>query len=523
MASAWRIALTAKPPWSSGKWRVSLGMTLSLTGALLLNGAAWALPATAREGHALAPASSLPLPDFVRLVKSVETGVVSVSSKIMGDDGSRGESGSSGKAPPVHPGPGETPLPGDDQSQPPRNATPVEAMESKGSGFLIGDDGTIVTNYHVIRNATEITVTLSDGTELPARIVGHDSHTDLAVLRVNAGRSLDYIVLGDSAKVQPGQWVVAVGNPYGLGGTVTAGIVSANGRDIGGEPYDNFIQIDAPINRGSSGGPLFTPDGKVIGVNSVILSPSGGSIGIGFAIPADTVRSVVTQILRSGHVTRAYLGISSQTLTPTLAAALGVPVPSTGPVPGALVTSIEAGSPAAVADLRPGDIIEMFDGRAIGDPHDLAVIVANMEPGSRPSVKVWRGGQQVVVTASLTELHRGAIGTPSARALDIPILGLTLQELTPRVEGQVGSIAGGRGVVIAHVQTGSAADLVGLEAGDLLLGVGLSNVDTLATAAQVIQSALGDRDETRAIPLALRIEHGGQVGFVALKPPGKQG
>ena len=248
MASAWRIALTAKPPWSSGKWRVSLGMTLSLTGALLLNGAAWALPATAREGHALAPASSLPLPYFVRLVKSVETGVVSVSSKIMGDDGSRGESGSSGKAPPVHPGPGETPLPGDDQSQPPRNATPVEAMESKGSGFLIGDDGTIVTNYHVIRNATEITVTLSDGTELPARIVGHDSHTDLAVLRVNAGRSLDYIVLGDSAKVQPGQWVVAVGNPYGLGGTVTAGIVSANGRDIGGEPYDNFIQIDAPIN-----------------------------------------------------------------------------------------------------------------------------------------------------------------------------------------------------------------------------------------------------------------------------------
>ena len=237
-------------------------------------------------------APSRTVPDFTDLVARVTPAVVAITSEFGPQMAADEDGGMSpfGMLRPNHP----------------------HAVEGRGSGFIVDADGTVVTNNHVVKDAKSVTVTLADGTQLPARIVGRDERSDLAVLHVDAGHKLPFIELGDSAQVRPGEWVVAMGNPFGLGGTVTAGIVSALGRDIGSGPYDNFIQIDAPINQGNSGGPLFTQDGHVVGVNSAILSPSGGSIGIGFAIPSNMVKTVVADLEKDGRVTRGYLGVEAQ-------------------------------------------------------------------------------------------------------------------------------------------------------------------------------------------------------------------
>ena len=246
------------------------------------------------------------LPDFTQLVSQVKPAVVSITTKLT-DAASEADSqdmqGQQGG--PQLPFPFNQMIPQQPQ---------MHAVEARGSGFIVNANGTIVTNNHVVKGAKSVSVTLDDGTQLPAHIVGRDPRTDIAVLKIDAGHPLPYIQLGNSADVKPGQWVVAMGNPFGLGGTVTAGIVSAISRDIGDGPYDQFIQIDAPINQGNSGGPLFTQDGKVIGMNTAILSPSGGSIGIGFAIPSDMIHTVVAQLEQSGHVTRGYIGVEAQEL-----------------------------------------------------------------------------------------------------------------------------------------------------------------------------------------------------------------
>ena len=248
-----------------------------------LGGLAVSVPGYAQDGNAQAtgPTTIQPtgpaqkLPDFTNLAAQVSPAVVSVTVR---EDGGQGE--------------------------------------ARGSGFIINPNGTVITNNHVVQGGEQVSITLSDGTELPAKVIGRDPRSDLAVLKVDAGHKLPSLVLGNSADVRPGEWVVAIGNPFGLGGTVTAGIVSALGRDIGAGPYDTFLQIDAPINRGNSGGPLFTQDGKVVGVNSAILSPSGGSVGIGFAIPSNLVKGVVDQLVADGHVTRGYLGVATQAVEP---------------------------------------------------------------------------------------------------------------------------------------------------------------------------------------------------------------
>ena len=315
--------------------------------------------APTNTGTPITPAApSAPMADFANLVSRVTPAVVSITSQLRVS-----QAADEGMSPNQFPGgmPFGMTGPNGMQMQRPR------AIEARGSGFIIDANGTIVTNNHVVKDATKVSVTLSDGTELPAKVVGRDPRTDLAVLKIDAGHKLDYIKLGDSANVRPGQWVVAMGNPFGLGGTVTAGIVSARGRDIGEGPYDNFIQIDAPINQGNSGGPLFTQDGNVVGVNTAILSPSGGSIGIGFAIPSDTVRTVVAQLESSGHVTRGYLGVEAQPIAPAMSAALHLPKQDSG-VHGALVASVQPDSPAAHAGLQPGDVIEQVDGHRVDNP-----------------------------------------------------------------------------------------------------------------------------------------------------------
>src|SRR5271165_44041 len=296
------------------------------------------------------------IPDFADLVAKVKPAVVSITTKLeVHQTAAAGpqmgpQMGPQGGMPFPFPFGNMMPGGGGMQEQ-------LLAVEARGSGFIINANGTIVTNNHVVKEARSVSVTLSDGTTLPARVVGRDPRTDLAVLKVDAKSPLPYIQLGDSAKVRVGEWVVAMGNPFGLGGSVTAGIVSSLGRDIGEGPYDQFIQIDAPINPGNSGGPLFTQDGKVLGMNTAIFSPSGGSVGIGFAIPSNTIKTVVAQLETSGHVTRGYLGVQAQPINATMAKAMGMADQS-----GALVADVQPDTPASRAGLRAGDVIRSVDG-----------------------------------------------------------------------------------------------------------------------------------------------------------------
>ena len=319
------------------------------------------------------PSNTL-LPDFSNLVTQVRPAVVSVTNHLK-------QSQDQAQATPF----------GGCRSRSARCPATTRCTRSKRAARATSStpSGIIVTNNHVVRNERSLEVTLSDGTKLPAKVIGTDPRTDVAVLKVDAGHKLPFLHLGNSDQVKPGQWVVAVGNPFGLGGTVTAGIVSALGRDLGDSPYDSFIQIDAPINQGNSGGPLFTQNGNVIGMNTAILSPSGGSIGIGFAIPANTIKTVVAQLEKSGHVVRGYLGVEAQPIGPGMKAALKLPNDR-----GALVAQVQPDSPAAKANMQPGDVIVAVGDRKIANPRELAVDVGEVAPNTQTTVSVIRDGQQ---------------------------------------------------------------------------------------------------------------------------------
>ncbi len=448
-----------------------------------------------------------PLPDFVALVKQVKPAVVSITSKMKDEQeggagqGGMGQGGMGGGQLPF-----PFPFPFAQQQQPHRT------VEARGSGFIIDADGMVVTNNHVVKNATSVTVTLDDGTVLPAKVIGHDARSDLAVLKVKATHRLPFIALGDSASVEPGEWVVAVGNPFGLGGTVTAGIVSARGRDIGEGPYDSFIQIDAPINQGNSGGPLFTQDGKVVGVNSAIISPSGGSVGIGFAIPSNTVKSVVAQLEKTGHVTRGYIGVQAQAVNAAMSGALHLPQGSSDDR-GALVASVEQDSPAAHANLLPGDVIVGVNGHHIGNPRELAINVSEVVPGAHASLDVLRDGkkQTLDVTVGTLPSDGGRGGSPASQSQQG--LGVALGPITPNVRQQLDLPDSLKGAVIGQVQPGSPADQAGLQAGDVIIGVGDKTVGSAPEAQKAI------RDQLKADQaVALRVVRNGQSIFVAVTP-----
>ena len=381
-----------------------------------------------------------------------------------------------------------------------------DAVEARGSGFIIDANGTIVTNNHVVKDARSLSVTMDDGTVLPAKVIGTDPGTDLAVLRVDAGHKLPFIQLGESNDVKPGQWVVAMGNPFGLGGSVTAGIVSASGRDIGSGPYDSFIQVDAPINQGNSGGPLFTQDGKVVGVNTAILSPSGGSVGIGFAIPSDTVRTVVAQLEKDGHVTRGYLGVQAQAIGGPMRAALHLPGKG-----GALVASVEPDSPAAKAGLQPGDVIEQVNGKKVGDPRELAVNVAAVAPGEQAKLTVFRNGDTKDLQATVASLP--AAGESASAPDQQRGIGLALAPLTPDARSELNLPEQTRGVVIAQVRPGSPAEQAGLQQGDVIVGVGERSVASPSEAVSAIRAATQGGKAA-----ALRIVRDGTAAFVAVSP-----
>ena len=378
-----------------------------------------------------------------------------------------------------------------------------------GSGFIIDASGYIVTNNHVVDHATKIVVTLDDGSSLPATVKGRDEKTDLALLKIDARKSLSYVTFGDSDQVRVGDWVIAVGDSFGLGGTVTAGIVSAHGRDLNSGPYDDFLQIDAPINPGNSGGPLFDQSGHVIGVDTAIYSPNGGSVGIGFAIPSKIVAKVVDQLREHGAVERGWLGVQMEPVTPAIGKALGRP-----DAKGVIVESVDANSPADRAKLEPGDLITALNGHPVEGAHDLAFSVAAIKPGSEATMTLWRKGAEHKVAVRLGEFpteqqsaeNSGEPGTKEP-------VGLALSPLTPDARNQLSLPSSVNGAVVAEVIPGSPAAESGVQSGDVIIKVGEDAISTPAEAVAGIHAAQDKKKE--AVPLLVMRE--GKAHYLALQ------
>jgi serine protease Do len=381
-----------------------------------------------------------------------------------------------------------------------------QIVHALGSGFIVDSQGHVVTNDHVVKDATDIEVTLADGRKLPAKVVGVDPKTDLAVLQVKSATPLPHLALGNSAAARVGDWVVAVGNPFGLGGTVTAGILSARGRHIDDSPYDDFLQIDAPINRGNSGGPLFAQDGTVIGVNTAIYSPSGGSVGIGFAIPSNIVKQVVSQLETNGRVERGWLGVAAQQVSPTMAKALDLPGAT-----GALVAEVQKDSPASAAGIEPGDVITKIGSETVKDPRALAQMVAALHSGSDQQMTVRRDGQDKTLTVAVAAQPDQDATVQSAAAEQGPKLGLALAPLNDEARQQLNLPPNQKGVIIAEVKQDSPAQAAGLQPGDVLEMVGNQ---AITSPQQAVTALRVGTQKSGAV--ALRVLRDGRQGFVAL-------
>jgi serine protease Do len=383
--------------------------------------------------------------------------------------------------------PGQGPGPGAVPQQPQR-------LRGEGSGFIISADGLVVTNAHVAGGADRITVLLDDGTELDAQLKGLDEKTDLALLQVQAGKPLPYVVFGDSSQVRVGDTVIAVGNPFGLGGTVTSGIVSATGREIGSGPYDDFLQVDAAINRGNSGGPTFNLKGEVVGVNTAIFSPSGGSVGIGFAIASNLAKQVIEDLKDDGQVERGWLGVQIQGVDEDLATSLDLDRPR-----GALVSDVQSDSPAAKAGIRRGDVILSFGGRPVERVGQLSRAVASVEPGKPAEIVLWRDGKEQRLTAEVglmpTQERVASVESGSA-GTEQPKLGLALAALTPEQRDRLRIDPDVQGVLVAQVQPGSPAETKGIEPGDVILSVDHQEVRQPSDVVAAVRKASAEGHKT---------------------------
>ena len=381
-----------------------------------------------------------------------------------------------------------------------------------GSGFIVDPQGLIVTNHHVVQGADEIIVTLHDGRKFEAELRGVDENTDLALLSIAAKDALPYAEFGDSDAVRVGDWVVAVGNPFGLGGTVTAGIVSARGRDIRSGPLDDYLQIDAPINRGNSGGPLFDTVGRVVGVNTAIFSPSGGSVGIGFAIPSQQAQDVIDDLMTVGRVERGWMGVQIQMLTEDIARSLGLEGTQ-----GALVADVFEDSPAEAADVHIGDVILEFGGEAVPSSRRLPHMVAKAETDDAVEVVVWRDGKRETLRL-VVGLRPGAEGlarAPGAEESDEaqqPSLGLQLAPLTPNLRARYELPESAEGTIVVDVDAAGAAAEKGVRPGDIIVRAGNRPVASPADVSE----ALARVTESGGDVLLLLVERQGARQFVAV-------
>ncbi len=400
-------------------------------------------------------------------------------------------------------------IPGPRQAPAPKSDERAQAL---GSGFIVSPDGYIVTNNHVIANATEIKVTLDDGTELAGKLIGADPKADLAVVKVDAKKPLPTVAWGDSEKLRLGDRVLAIGNPFGIGTTVTAGIVSARGRDLHSGPYDDFIQIDAPINHGNSGGPLVDGEGKVVGINTAIYSPNGGSVGVGFAIPADQAKTIVAKLQKDGSIDHGYLGVQIQPVTQDVADALGLAKPA-----GALVADVTKDSPAAHAGLKQGDTITAVGDKPVSTPKDLSRLVADLSPGDKEAITVWREGKSINLKVAIGGNDDGKQelaafnGAEKAEPAG-PRIGVALADLTPDVRERMGLPHDVEGVVVANVSPDKPAAEAGLKAGDIILSVNAETVHDASEAKKAVAAVA--KAEKKSV--LLLIQRGNNKTFVAV-------
>jgi serine protease Do len=397
----------------------------------------------------------------------------------------------------------------------PGNEQPSRKVSSLGSGFVVDPKGIIITNNHVIEEADEITVNFSDGTKLAAELIGRDPKTDLAVLKVESKKALPFVPLGDSEKARVGDWVIAIGNPFGLGGSLSAGIISAINRDINAGPYDSFIQTDAAINRGNSGGPLFNMKGEVIGVNSAIISPSGGSVGIGFSIPSNLTKSVIAQLRQFGETRRGWLGVRIQAVTDELAESL-----SLGEARGALVSEVSPDGPAEKGGVKVGDVIVTFDGKKVPTMRDLPRIVAETKIEKPVKVEVIRRGKSTrltIVTGRLDEpdLAKPATKTDAPKESDkneYSHSGLTMQNIDPgsRRDFELGDQA--TGALVVAVDRASAAFEAGIRVGDVVAEIDQKPVGSAKSAADALKKAMKNGRKS----VLVFVQSRGSVRFIAL-------
>jgi len=378
---------------------------------------------------------------------------------------------------------------------------------SLGSGFIINSKGYIVTNNHVVAKADEVVVILAGGDEYPAKMVGTDEKTDLALLKIDPKKELPVCKLGDSDKSRVGDWVLAIGNPFGLGHTVTAGIISAKGRELGAGPYDDFIQTDAAINPGNSGGPLFDTAGNVVGINSAIYSRSGGNQGIGFAIPINLVKSIISQLDENGKVTRAWLGVLIQQITPEIQESLNLKSRE-----GALVSDVMKDGPAAKAGIKRGDIIVNFNGDVVEGQHQLPTMVAYLPVGTKVKVVVLRDGKEKTFEVTLEEMKDEAIASsPSSEGEKMKgDLGFTAQNLTQEMADKLG-LDSTQGALVSSIEPGSLAADAGIREGDVILEVDRSKVDNVDTLVNLLKKS---KDSKSVLFL---VDRGGRTIFIAVK------
>jgi len=374
-------------------------------------------------------------------------------------------------------------------------------MMGQGSGFLISPDGYAVTNNHVVDGADKVEVTTDDGKTYTAKVIGTDARTDVALIKVEGGADFPFAKLA-SDKPRIGDWVLAVGNPFGLGGTVTAGIVSASGRDIGNGPYDDFIQIDAPVNKGNSGGPTFNMQGEVVGVNTAIYSPSGGSVGIAFAIPAPTVKNVIAQLKDKGTVSRGWIGVQIQPVTQDIADNLGLKKAE-----GAMVLDPQANGPAAKAGIESGDVITSVNGEVVKDPRELARTIGSLAPGANVKLQVLHKGKDEAINLTLGQLpSRQETNANPAHGSDVPPLGLTVAP-TSSVAG-----AGKTGVIVTDVDPKSAAADRGVKEGDVILEIAGKSVANPGDVREAIKTAHSDNKNS----VLMRIRSSDGSHYVAI-------
>ena len=426
------------------------------------------VPLWTEQSATMTSAPTVQAPDWVKIGRELKPAVVNVSAK-------RSES-----AMPEMRGPSDEETPFDRYFKDYFGSRPKRHERAMGSGFVINPNGYIVTNNHVVDGATQVQVKFSDGRELPAKVVGRDPKTDIALLKVEAS-GLTVIPLGDSSASQVGEPVMAIGNPFGLDQTVTTGIVSATGRAIGSGPYDDFIQTDASINPGNSGGPLINARGQAIGINTAIFSQSGGSVGIGFAIPTSLAKTIVTQLADSGTVTRGWLGVGIQPVTPDIAKSFNRTETN-----GALVSSVSEGSPAEKAGLKAGDIITEYDGRKVERVSDLPRAVAGTPVGRDVRLGVVRDGMPMTLTAKVAALDAKEPREADRGERAKPTLGLALQPLTPALAQQLG-VKATQGLVVQNVVDGSPAADAGFERGDVIVEVDKKPVKSVADLKESVE------------------------------------